>query len=218
MLERILNINAQKDYQGNRRSSNYEKFISRPIIANIFGKDSAVISPAAVFFSRLNWHLKEVNTDSKEKIMFDFFIDDLEFKTEFDFLTFFSNSMHPISIIQEITRNDQSIKSFIKLSVKKKQIYVVDYIPHFEFIALRELFKRMLKLSVEKELNLIDSAALDNLKEGLENELYSELSPVLFGLYSLIYKLDKFTLKTMHTFDAYPENLIVVEKVSKLYV
>jgi len=217
MLERILNINAQKDYRGTKRSSSYERFISRPFIESIFGKDSAVISPAAVFFSRLNWHLKEVHYENKEKISFDFFINEFEFKTEFDFVNFFTTNMHPFSIIQETMRNERSIKSFIKLSIKKDRVFVVDQMPVINFSALRELFKKTMKLSIETELNLLDSFALNGLKDGIERELYNEMNLVLLGLYTLIYKLDRFDLKSAHTFDRHYENLVLIEKASKVY-
>ncbi|MFH1194326.1 MAG: hypothetical protein V1720_01360 [bacterium] len=217
MLERILNINAQKDYRGTKRASSYERFISRPFIDSIFGKDSAIISPAAIFFSRLNWHLKEAHFDNNEKISFDFFINEFEFKTDFDFVNFFSTEMHQFNIIQETVRNDKSIKSLIKLGLKKDRVFVIDNMPRIEFVALRELYKRMLKLSLETELNILDSFALNGLKDGIENELFDELTPILIGLYTLVYKLNKFDLKSSYSFNKYSENLIQIEKVSKVY-
>lgn len=211
MLDRVENINSDPSNRNNRRTS-YERFIKKPIIQEIFGNDSMVFSPAAIFLAKLNWHLREISYPSADKIFVDFFIDNLHFQTEIDLLVFYNKNRQTINIAKYSTGKSQNKHYSVFLDFYKNNVILSDDYEKKEFKALNLFFQRIEEMDVNKRL--VNESYIYKLILGNNiYQIHDEIRYIFNSLFTFIWKLGKFgTIKNYKFQDDYLE-VIQIEEI-----
>jgi len=144
MLEKIANINSNNPYGGGKKKSgNFEKFLSKPHIEKEFGRDSISLSPGAIYLSRINWQLKEIN-QGDEKVVVEFIIDGFDIFAEVDFVNFYTNSRQKFKVATKQVDSWENKKSLIVFDVHKGQIMLEDDRRLVELGALKKIYEKIL--------------------------------------------------------------------------
>jgi hypothetical protein len=217
MLEKITNIRTNLNYERKANGkSNFSSFFRNPIDSKDSEHDSIIFSPAAVYLSRLKWHLKEIKYPSKEKVVINFLVDDLEFKTEFDFLVFYSLNRQNFEVISESFVEGEKLKSSAEISLRKNEIILSDEVNIQKFPTLKKLFSRISELKVDTTLDKKDSFALEDIIADLNIDLYREFNLLLYILYNFIDKLGYTGLIEGYKFKKDDSSLISLEKISTI--
>ena len=218
MLEKIININTNHSYKGSKKSSSHEKFLKKPYIQKEFGKDSIIFSPAALYLSKINWHLKDIEFPASDKITISFFIYDYEFQTEIDLMNFFSEPHQAFKIIKDELFPEKRARSTLELAVRKREIIPAEDFGEIELKGLENLFSRIFALNINPQLDKYDSYTIKTLLEGIEYKLMDEFQIIMSKLYTLIIKLDKYNL--VNDFNLQEDNSqdIIIEKIATVYV
>ncbi|MFH0734182.1 MAG: hypothetical protein V1773_07745 [bacterium] len=219
MLDKVLNINANKPYADKKTAvRTYEKFVRDPHTREFFPKDSIVFSPAAVYLSKLNWFVKEVKFTTDNKVHLVFYISEFEFQTNIDFLNFYSN------IRQEFKINKKNIGDYkdsllsVNLSIKKQEVVINDSIENYRLTGVKNLFSRINNMNLGTKLKRTDSYALNGLIDGIKEELTYEIEQIQSAVYTFIQKFDKFKFNENYIFEDDGSDILIIERISKEYV
>lgn len=214
MLDKITNIKTDLNLNSKEKRSEYEKFARKPFLREIFGKDSIVFSPAAIFLARLNWHLNEIKNDEKDLYVFDFFVDSIRFLLEIDIKNFFEQRNQAIKII----KHDESSgsKLLTKMEVLKSSGSFSDNKQVLGISEINKFLDSIFNLHIEGELNRSDSFIIDELADDNIDELYYELDQINKAVYKLIEKLGKLNFNEGYSFSQFDE--LTKIKIDKIVV
>lgn len=220
MLDRIQNINYSKPYGGeggSSRSSDFEKYLTKPFVSSAIGKDSIIFSPAALYLARLNWHLHEIEYKSSDKILIDIFISDYEFISEFDFSDFYTEPFQLFNIIRKTSFGHKSYETKAKILYKKDQLSVDKELGSNSLYAIEEMFSRIGQLKLSDNSKKLDAFFLSELVSDIERNLANEFKHVLNQMHTFLTKLDKFYLKDEFKFKDSVSELVIIEDISTIY-
>ncbi|OGU37439.1 MAG: hypothetical protein A2068_00370 [Ignavibacteria bacterium GWB2_35_6b] len=212
MLEKIANINSNNPYGGGKKKSgNFEKFLSKPHIEKEFGRDSISLSPGAIYLSRINWQLKEIN-QGDEKVVVEFIIDGFDIFAEVDFVNFYTNSRQKFKVATKQVDSWENKKSLIVFDVHKGQIMLEDDRRLVELGALKKIY--------EKISNSFSGGGSDinytSIIESLKDELTLEFQIITNHLYTFINKLGKYNIVNEFVFNREHEEPIRIERVTAI--
>lgn len=211
MLDRVENINNNPGFN-KKRNNSYEKFIKKPYIQDLFGNDTMVFSPAAIYLSKLNWHLKEIQYQSDEKVFISFYIEDFQFQIEIDFLVFYNKTSQSISISRYMNALEGKNLISIFLDFKKEDFKINEDYQMLEFKALKDFFYRANDLfNAEKfsQDKLLYKIILGNFNK----EFYQEITYVFNSLLTFIDKIGKFNINKLYKYPDSREELINIEQI-----
>ncbi len=217
MLERIENISRNKQYKGRRRTSNFERYFSKPYTENLTGNDSIVFSPAAIYLSRIKWHMEDIEYLPGDKMKLDFFINDIEFKTLIEIPSFQKTSRLNFELIKREFAGHKMRKLIAKVDVAKKHLKVCERLPEIELNGIKEVFKRIQQLKLQTEFNRSDSFALNDILDGITGKVYREFDEILNRLYTFIDKIGKYKLPKELMFEDENVQDVIIEEISTLY-
>jgi hypothetical protein len=217
MLERIENISRNKQYKGRRRTSNFERYFSKPYTENFAGNDSIVFSPAAIYLSRIKWHMEEIEYLPGDKMKLDFFIDDIEFKTMIEISSFSKSNRLNFELIKREFAGHKMKKLIVKTDVAKKHLRVCEKLPEIELSGIKEIFNRVQKLKLQTDFKQSDSFALNDILDGIVRKVYREFDEILNRLYTFIDKIGKYKLPKELEFDSENTPDVIIEEISTLY-
>lgn len=213
MLDGIVNIKTDRDYANRNSVSRYQRFLDRAYENDYFGKDSIIFSPAAVYLSKLHWHLKEINFISDDKFHFDFFINDVEFITEIDLLNFYSEPEQKYKLVRQIELDENPLKIFIEIEVKKELKLDDIKTVRMEPAKINQLFNRVYDMKINSQINRFDKLVNHNIASDITEEIYEELDFVNNAIYNFLTKLEKFTFKKYYKFDYKKPSPITIQRI-----
>jgi hypothetical protein len=218
MLEKITNIDTKTVISDKRRAAaTYEKFIKKSQMADFFPKDSIAFSPAAIFLSQLNWFAKEVRFSSDNVVFLTFVISDLEFKTSIDFKNFYKDLRQTYLISQKKSDNYKDTLITAQISYKKEKIKFNEVIENYRLTGLKNLFSRIDKFSYGTKLSVNESYTLNELMDGIKEEILYELEKIQNAIYTFIQKFDKFKFNENYIFEYDGYQPVILERISKEY-
>ncbi len=208
MLERILNIGPDMSPKSGRTNS-YENYVKKPQISKVFGNDSIIFSPAAIYLSKINWVPKDINILSDEKLYLHFFYSEFEFSTLIDFGFFYKETVHSLNIYKQyLDDKNKRHKSLLKVEFKKEKINLDEEPEKNTLDALGILFERIIDLNIANEINRQDVPVIDKLLESIDNKLLLELNYIFTIILTFISKLGRFNIINGFEFPAtYDENI-----------
>ncbi|NOX18792.1 MAG: hypothetical protein GXO87_10995 [Chlorobi bacterium] len=217
MLEKIKSINRNKPYKGRKRTSNFERYFSKPYTENLTGNDSIVFSPAAIYLSRIKWHMEDIEYLPGDKVKLDFFIDDIEFKTVVEIQTFPKTNRLNFELIKREFAGHKMKKLIAKVNVAKKHLKVCERLPEIELNGVKEAFRRVQQLKLQTELKQSDSFALNDILDGIAGKVYREFDEILNRLYTFLDKIGKYKLPKELEFERENIHDVIIEEISALY-
>jgi len=211
MLDRVENINNNPGFN-KRRSNSYEKFIKKPYIQDLFGNDTMVFSPAAIYLSKLNWHLKEIQTHSDEKIFLSFYIDDFQFQIEIDFTGFYHKSRQSISISRLMEGKDGKNLLSVFLDFKKEDFIVNEEYKVIELNTIQDFFFRANDLFNAERFSQ-DKLLYKIILGNFNKEFYQEITYIFNSVLIFIDKMEKFNINKLYKYPKTKEELINIEQI-----
>ncbi|MBI9073199.1 MAG: hypothetical protein JEY94_16470 [Melioribacteraceae bacterium] len=213
MLNGIVNIKTDRDFVDQKKVSGSKKFLNRAYNNDSLVKDSVVFSPGAIYLSKLNWNLKEINFVSEDKFHFDFFIGDIEFVTEVDLLNFYAESRQKYKLARQIEENESSLKIFIELSANK--IIKLDDLKTkpIELDSLNFLFNRIYDMRINSSINKFDEFVNQNIASDISSEIFDELDFINNAIYNFLTKMGKFTFIKNYKFANINASPITIERI-----
>ena len=214
MLEKIININSNQPYKGKKKSGNFEKFLNKPQIEKVFGKDSISFSPGALYLSKINWQLKEIDYPAEEKVVVQFIIDEFEFTSEVDFVNFYTNNYQKYKVNKKKVDQWEKTKALVEFKVYKGQLMLEDNYSAFQPNAIRSIFKKISNSPMEIE----DSHKYSDLLYGIEDDLVLEFQLITNHLYTFINKMGKYNIVNDYVFNLADEKPITLEKITAINV
>lgn len=216
MLDKIINIKPNFGYkEGKGRHPGFQKYFQTANYNKSAFHDSISFSPAAIFLSKVNWNLKEIDILTKEKINLIFSISEFEFKTEIDFLTLYSEPRHFYTISKDYSAPGNTMRLILNLSAQKNIITLNENIDRVFLNGLDKLFGRMLALEICGEIDKYDSSALRNLMDGIDDEIALEFEYINTALFTLVNKLGNKIIEN-YSFQNERVEPIIIEKITAL--
>ncbi len=213
MLEKIINIKPDFHYKSKGVKNPYsDKYAELAGLNRNSYHDSIEFSPAAVFLSKINWKLKNKTSQSGEKLNLIFYIKDLEFSTEIDFVNFYNETRQSYKILKAAEFRNKKINIELTVTVKKEKISIENNIENVKIIALNKLFERILSLEMIGEIDKYESSALKDLKDGIEEEVIAEFDFINNAVFTLTNKLGKSKLIENFIFPAELSEKVTIEK------
>ncbi|MGE5680003.1 MAG: hypothetical protein ACM34K_03905 [Bacillota bacterium] len=188
MLDRIINIRTELDLNGKGYTGPDGRTRSR-FQSKIALGDKISFSPAVHYLSRINWQLKQIVSNQKDKIKLTFLVSDFEFHAEIDLLKFNSEDRQLFDIIKDFDLPERNEKIILTVSVAKKDYSFRDDIQVIELNALRSLFERIVFLEVQGEINKYDSKALNRLMDEISLNIIKEFEYINTAFFTLVEKL-----------------------------
>ncbi len=217
MLDKVLNIEANKPYADRKSAARtYEKFIRQHQAQNFFPKDSIVFSPAAIYLSKLNWFVKEVQFTSDGKILFSFSISDYELQTTIDMVNFYKEERQKYFIVNKISDEYRNYFLSATISVNKSKINLEQVIDNYRLTGIRNLFSKINSMNFGTRLLRTDSYVLNGLLDGISDEISYEMEQIQNAVYTFIQKFDKFKINENY-FKNINSEFILLERISKEY-
>ncbi len=216
MLEKISNISTKTSFKNKKRTKNFQEYFQKSYIEKPSGKDAIILSPAVLFLNKINWQLKEITFPSEEKIHLNFSIQEFEFNTEIDFLDFYNTNRQLFKIIKTGTPPANRDKTFIGLSIKKEILEIFDKLHFTDINGIRMLLERVGNLHIDGEIGKNDTFVLDNLMEGIEEQINEDFKDIMNSIYTFIDKLNKFNLINGYEFESDDSPHIIIEKIISL--
>ncbi len=217
MLEKIENISRNKPYKRKKRTSNFERYFTKPFKENLTGSDSIVFSPAAIYLSRIKWHMEDIEYLPGDKVKLDFFIEDIEFKTMIEIPTFPKTNRLEFEIMKREFAGHQVKKMIGKISVAKKRLKVCDRLPEIDLSGIKEVFRRIKELKLQAEFKQTESFALNDILDGIAVKVYREFDEILNRLYTFLDKIGKYKLPKELEFERENTPDVIIEEISTLY-
>ena len=218
MLEKIENISKNNSYRGRRHSGkNFESYFSKPSPSVQLGKDSMKFSPAATYLSSLKWTVREIEYPSDNSIVFDFFIDEFEFKTKIDLNEFFNQPYQSFNVLKTELQNNRKNKIIARLNIKKLLVKYLINNPEPNINVFREIFSRIKELKIDHSFGTKDSSMINILKDNYEESIFFEFSKILNSIYTFIYKHEKFNVPNKFEFKNNDNELIKIEEITTYY-
>lgn len=218
MLDKIINIDTNTLYSEKKNpTAAYEKFIRQPQMAEFFPKDSIAFSPAAVYLSKLNWFAKEVRFAKDNKVFLVLVISDFELKTIIDLKNFYKELRQVYYISRRIPDNYKDTIINAQISYKKEKVKFNEVIENYRLTGLRNLFFRIDSFSYGTKLSIEESYTLNELLDGIKDEIWNELEKIQNAVYTFIQKFDKFKFNENHIFEYDGYQPIILERISKEY-
>ena len=213
MLEKIVNINSNNPYGGSKKKSgNFEKFLNKRNIEKEFGRDSISLSPGAIYLSRINWQLKEINYQGDEKVVVEFIIDGFDIFAEVDFVNFYTNSWQKFKVVKKHSDSWENKKSLIVFDVHKGQIMLEDDRRLVELSALKKIFEKISNSVSDDGSDIYYGRLIESLKE----ELTLEFQIITNHLYTFINKLRKYNIVNEFVFNIEHEEPVRIERVTAI--
>jgi len=216
MLEKISNISTKTSFKNKKRTKDFQEYFQKSYIEKPSGKDAIIFSPAVLFLNKINWQLKEITFPSKEKIHLNFSIQEFEFNTDIDFLDFYNTSRQLFKIIKTDPFPTNKNKTFIALSIKKEILEIFDKLHFTNINGIRMLLERVGNLHIEGEIGENDTFVLDNLMEGIGEQINEDFKNIMNSIYTFIDKLNKFNLINGYEFESDDSPHIIIEKIISL--
>jgi hypothetical protein len=177
--------------------------------------DKIELSPFAEYLTEIGWGLKLVAFEDESTLLFDFYLDDYEFRTKTDFDDFPKEPRQTFKIVADVAVGNDLHRALLKTSVAKS-----GFPPNRKYVkpedgleALPKLFTNAVAAGVGAEISKEHTAALDHLTDRIEDDLFDELRNVSAGLYRIFEKLGKIDLATID----FPEDdrkRVEIEKAS----
>lgn len=213
MLERILNIGPDIPRKENGKMSSYERYVRKPQISKMFGNDSIIFSPAAIFLSKINWLPKDITILSEEKLFIHFFLGDYEFSTLVDFNVFYKEPEQAINVYKQYIDRNERKKSLIKVIFKKQKISILEDVEKISLRALDTLYERIIDLHIKREMDGHNIYVINRLLESIDKELHKEFDYIFATVLTFIDKLGKFKVINNFEFPATIYDLIKIDRI-----
>lgn len=214
MLDRIINIKTELNYKSSGQSGSpgrQKGFFTGKVSAN----DSISFSPAVHYLSRINWRLKDISYNGKDKIKLIFYVAEFEFNAEIDLLRFYSENRQFFDIVKDLSGSAANQKVILTVSVTKQDYQLRDDIQVMELNGLRTLFKRITFLEIKNEINKHDSIALKNLMDEISFNIIKEFEYINTAFFTLVEKLVPGNNLQGHKFEDLNEP-VIIEKIKVL--
>lgn len=194
MLEKIINIKPAVSYQGGKKSysSSYEKFLNKPFARNAFGADSLAFSPAAVFLSKIDWRLKEIDISENEKLKINFYIENIEFETNIDFSEIENLSERKYLVSKNLENTDEKKRAEFIILLKKDKIALTENYLNDELNGINNFLQRIFISDFSFTLTSNDGYLINDLLSGIEDKLREEFNNIDSALFTFLNKLEKF--------------------------
>lgn len=158
--------------------------------------DRIELSPFAEYLTEIGWGLKLVAFEDESTLLFDFYLDDYEFRTKTDFGDFGDDPRQVFKIVADVAIGNDLHRALLTTSVAKggfppNRKYVK---PERGLDALPKLFTNAVAAGVGAEISKEHTALFDHLTDRIEDDLFGELRNVMAGLYRIFEKLGKIDL------------------------
>ncbi len=216
MLNKIINISPGSDFNHPNKFGKNGRSFYHNSVNEYNNKDSVNLSPAILYISRLNWHLKQIKNSSNDSIFIAFEIADLLFETTVEVGNLKSPEYLNYKIIKEKSRYDISKKFMAEITADIQKSNGSEIADVIKFNGLNTLFDRIFMLDVESEISLRDSISLNNLFEGIEMKVEEEFNYINNNLIIFVEKL----LEVKLLFNSVSNNYdfpLRIEKIKALY-
>ncbi len=217
MLEKIINIKPAMSYQGGKKKfpSSFEKFINKPYARNAFGSDSLVFSPAAVFLSRINWHLKEIDIFENEKLKINFYIDNIEFETKIDISEIYNTNERKYIITKEHEIIEEKKRAEAIVLLKKDKIFLSENYGNENINGITTFIKKIFNADFSFELTSSEKYLIDDLLYGIDEKMIEEFYNIDSALFTFINKLEKFPPLKNHS---YEDEILIPMQIDKVKI
>lgn len=182
MLNKISNITTSSDFSksNSRLGLDFNKQVNLQN-NHIVQNDSVNLSPAYQFLKKLNWKLKLVKCIAGKKYYCTFVIENFEFASEIEILP--SGSLEFINY--DVSKENWRYKLLMSLQVKVEDLKNLKVDSNF-LKSINTLFERLSLLKINKEISRKDSSSLDDLMDGLLNNLIKDFNFINLNLISFI--------------------------------
>lgn len=210
MLEKIINIKPALSYKGGRKAgSSFEKFLNKPFVQTAFGSDSLVFSPAAIFLSKINWHLKEIDTSEIEKLKLNFYIEDIEFETNIDISEIYNDNKRKFKVSKEFEVPQEKKRAEFIVTLNKEEIIITEDHLNENLEGTNKFLERIFEADFSFTLDSSEKYLINDLLTGIDEKMLEELKYIDAALLSFINKLEKFPPIKNHYYENIQESLVI---------
>ena len=189
MFDEIKKITTNIEYDNSRSPSYRVYHLKKAYIKKIGEQDSIDFSPTIVFLNKINWRIKKLKYESKEKINILFEADKFEIQTSLDLLKLDETSTLDYNITKPIHSVSKDYNMLANFSIILKKINYYEEFILKDLVFLNLLFEKFINLNVKDELNKRDSVVLNSLFEEFEPELSEEFDFINNSLFIFLKKL-----------------------------
>lgn len=217
MLDKIINIKPEYRYkEGSGSHFGFQKFLQNSGGNKFLYHDSISFSPAAIFLTKINWQLKDIDLAPNKKLSLIFSTYDFEFSTEIDFLEFYSDPRHYYNITKDFLTFGKKIRLMIRMSTRKNPFHLDENIERVNLSGLDRLFERIYNLEISGEIDKYDSSVLRDLMDGIHDDILNEFNFIDTAFYTLVSKLGTFKIFDNYNFNNERTEPIIIEKITAI--
>jgi hypothetical protein len=192
MLDKIRNLSLNINSSGSAAYySIYEKGNQRERKS----RDNYVKSEALKYLNELEWIIRAINFLSESKLDIGFVASDVEFRTVIDLNERIINEIQ-YSVSQAFDNAGDIKKLTAALSINTNSELKIVSNRQKELEAIKNLFIRLFRYDIPGEITSDDSNILDDLLEGSNFEIYSDLVFVSQCLLVFVHKLTGIKITT----------------------
>lgn len=217
MLDRILNINPQDKYKSGVKVALHPYAVNRHDQEKNNSKDSARISPLARLLSQINWQIIKIEYPSKDEILLNFLVNELEFLTIVNLNEIYESSFQQFSMYYQSFQNGRNLRTEVKLLSQKEEINIISRPDPIITDNIEYMFKRIGEFSKQQKYFTSDKIVLKNLILGYERNINEELQYILSVIYTFISTRFPSRIKN-NTFLKTEENIpIIMQEVAIIH-
>jgi len=216
MLGKIQNISAEFSGSGNNKGRN-SHFLNSGFDERSTERkssDSLQLSPAALFFLRLNIFLKEFSQDEKDEYSLRFNVGKYQISTTVNTGSGTPNEYQLYSISDYEKLNSQFKKLTVDMLVDPGLIIELEGSRPFVLEYFDTIFGRIKNLNIMHPLSRSESYAISVLLDGFYDDFVKEISKINTAVFSFIDKQNGSTLAIDLPNIRIIEPRIVIEKIS----
>lgn len=217
MLDKIINIKPEYRYkEGSGSNFGFQKFYQNAGQHRIVFQDSISFSPAAIFLSKINWQLRDIEVASNTKMSLIFSTFDFEFHAEIDFLNFYNEPRHYYSINKSFLSIGKKMKLLLRMAANKNIIRIDENVERMNLNGLDRLFERIYNLEISGEIDKYDSSVLRDLMDGIDEDIINEFNFINTAFFTLVSKLGNFKFLDNYNFNNERTEPVIIEKITAI--
>ena len=198
MLNKIDNISAGSEYSKSTKPAGFGINAASAYNRRADVHDSVNISPALQFLNQVNWRLKEFKRIANEKLILNFIISNIEFRTTIDLENINLLNMLDFNLIKEENAAGSFPKIYIDLSSVIGEINYNSEPALINFSSMNVFFRRVVDLETKRELNRSDSYIFEELVNGISNGINNEFEQLNNQIFIFLDKLLKIKKENRH--------------------
>ena len=213
MLNKIDIVSAGGEYSKSTKPAGFGINAASAYNRRADVHDSANISPALQFLNQVNWRLKEYKRTASDKLLLNFIISSIEFRTTIDLVNLNLITALDYNLIKEENESGSTPKIYSDLSSVIEEINYDKEPSLINFSSLNVFFRRVVDLRIFREVTKNDPYVLEDLLSGIKNGIRNEFMQLNNQVFIFLDKLINARRESLQVRESDFDEIITIKSI-----